>query len=289
MLPPETGRSWPASRYWSRTAILEENLMGIYDPSGGLQHRHLPRDPSERGGGQAHRAARGGPLLRHGRGPGREAGIVSAATEWEPVIGLEIHVQLKTKTKMFCGCELSFGDEPNVHTCPVCLGHPGTLPATNEQAVLFALMIAAALECEVAPRSTFHRRTTLPRPAEGLPDQPVRRAPGRRPARRGAHPPRPRRGGRGEAVHKLLGPNPRVGVLARGLQPRRHAAGGDRHRAGHPQRRPGARVGAAAPGDPAPARRLRREHGGGACGWTATSHCRPPGARSSESRPSSRT
>jgi aspartyl-tRNA(Asn)/glutamyl-tRNA(Gln) amidotransferase subunit B len=83
---------------------------------------------------------------------------VSAATEWEPVIGLEIHVQLKTKTKMFCGCELSFGDEPNVHTCPVCLGHPGTLPATNEQAVLFGLMIAAALECEVAPRSTFHRK-----------------------------------------------------------------------------------------------------------------------------------
>jgi aspartyl-tRNA(Asn)/glutamyl-tRNA(Gln) amidotransferase subunit B len=83
---------------------------------------------------------------------------VSAATEWEPVIGLEIHVQLKTKTKMFCGCELSFGDEPNVHTCPICLGHPGTLPATNEQAVLFGLMIAAALECEVAPRSTFHRK-----------------------------------------------------------------------------------------------------------------------------------
>jgi aspartyl-tRNA(Asn)/glutamyl-tRNA(Gln) amidotransferase subunit B len=85
-------------------------------------------------------------------------GNVSAATDWEPVIGLEIHVQLKTATKMFCGCELSFGDEPNVHTCPVCLGHPGTLPTTNEQAVLFALMIAAALECEVAPRSTFHRK-----------------------------------------------------------------------------------------------------------------------------------
>ena len=48
--------------------------------------------------------------------------------EWEPVIGLEIHVQLQTKTKMFCGCELSFGDEPNVHTCPVCLAHPGVLP-----------------------------------------------------------------------------------------------------------------------------------------------------------------
>ena len=77
---------------------------------------------------------------------------------WEPVIGLEIHVQLRTRTKMFCGCELSFGDDPNVHTCPICLGHPGTLPVTNEQAVRYALMIAAALDCEVAPRSIFHRK-----------------------------------------------------------------------------------------------------------------------------------
>jgi aspartyl-tRNA(Asn)/glutamyl-tRNA(Gln) amidotransferase subunit B len=77
---------------------------------------------------------------------------------YEPVIGLEIHVQLSTKTKMFCGCALSFGDEPNVHTCPVCLGHPGSLPTINEQAIRYALMIAAALECEVAPRSIFHRK-----------------------------------------------------------------------------------------------------------------------------------
>jgi aspartyl-tRNA(Asn)/glutamyl-tRNA(Gln) amidotransferase subunit B len=78
--------------------------------------------------------------------------------ELEAVIGLEIHVQLATKTKMFCGCELSFGDEPNVHTCPVCLAHPGVLPVVNEQAVRFALQIASALECEVAPRSIFHRK-----------------------------------------------------------------------------------------------------------------------------------
>ncbi|HEX2360089.1 MAG TPA: Asp-tRNA(Asn)/Glu-tRNA(Gln) amidotransferase subunit GatB [Solirubrobacterales bacterium] len=77
---------------------------------------------------------------------------------WEPVIGLEIHVQLSTKTKMFCGCSLSFGDEPNVHTCPVCLGHPGTLPTANEQAIRYGLMIALALECEVAARSSFHRK-----------------------------------------------------------------------------------------------------------------------------------
>ncbi|HEX5375404.1 MAG TPA: Asp-tRNA(Asn)/Glu-tRNA(Gln) amidotransferase subunit GatB [Solirubrobacterales bacterium] len=78
--------------------------------------------------------------------------------ELEAVIGLEIHVQLATRTKMFCGCELSFGDEPNVHTCPVCLAHPGVLPVTNEQAILYALKIAAALECEVAPHSIFHRK-----------------------------------------------------------------------------------------------------------------------------------
>ncbi|HEV7562378.1 MAG TPA: Asp-tRNA(Asn)/Glu-tRNA(Gln) amidotransferase subunit GatB [Solirubrobacterales bacterium] len=78
--------------------------------------------------------------------------------ELEAVIGLEIHVQLATKTKMFCGCELSFGDEPNTHTCPICLAHPGVLPVPNEQAILYALQIAAALECEVAPRSIFHRK-----------------------------------------------------------------------------------------------------------------------------------
>ena len=53
--------------------------------------------------------------------------------------------ELSTKTKMFCGCALSFGDEPNVHTCPVCLGHPGSLPTINEQAIRYALMIAVAL------------------------------------------------------------------------------------------------------------------------------------------------
>jgi len=78
--------------------------------------------------------------------------------ELEAVIGLEIHVQLQTRTKMFCGCELSFGAEPNTHTCPICLAHPGVLPVPNERAILYALQIAAALGCEVAPRSIFHRK-----------------------------------------------------------------------------------------------------------------------------------
>ncbi len=78
--------------------------------------------------------------------------------ELEAVIGLEIHVQLSTRTKMFCGCALSFGDEPNVHTCPICLAHPGVLPVPNEEAILYALKIGTALGCEVAPRSIFHRK-----------------------------------------------------------------------------------------------------------------------------------
>ena len=76
----------------------------------------------------------------------------------EAVIGLEIHVQLATETKMFCGCRLSFGDPPNTHTCPVCLAHPGVLPVPNRRAIEFALQIALALGCEVAPRSIFHRK-----------------------------------------------------------------------------------------------------------------------------------
>jgi aspartyl-tRNA(Asn)/glutamyl-tRNA(Gln) amidotransferase subunit B len=69
-----------------------------------------------------------------------------------------MHVQLRTRTKMFCGCELSFGDEPNTHTCPVCLGHPGSLPVTNARAVEYGLMIALAFGCEIASRSIFHRK-----------------------------------------------------------------------------------------------------------------------------------
>jgi aspartyl-tRNA(Asn)/glutamyl-tRNA(Gln) amidotransferase subunit B len=81
-----------------------------------------------------------------------------SATAYEPVIGLEIHVQLSTRTKMFCGCELSFGEDPNVHTCPVCLGLPGTLPVVNARAIHFGLMIGLALGCEIAERSQFHRK-----------------------------------------------------------------------------------------------------------------------------------
>ncbi len=78
--------------------------------------------------------------------------------ELEAVIGLEIHVQLATRTKMFCGCQLSFGDPPNTHTCEVCFGLPGALPVVNAEAIHFGLLIGLALGCELAPESVFHRK-----------------------------------------------------------------------------------------------------------------------------------
>ncbi len=79
-------------------------------------------------------------------------------TDYEPVIGLEIHIQLATRTKMFCGCELSFGEPPNTRTCPVCLGLPGALPVANARAIHFGLMIGMAVGSQLAPRSIFHRK-----------------------------------------------------------------------------------------------------------------------------------
>jgi aspartyl-tRNA(Asn)/glutamyl-tRNA(Gln) amidotransferase subunit B len=83
---------------------------------------------------------------------------MTAAAAYEPVIGLEIHVQLSTLTKMFCGCALAFGEPPNTRTCPVCLGLPGSLPVVNERAIHFGLMIGLAVGSELAPRSIFHRK-----------------------------------------------------------------------------------------------------------------------------------
>ena len=76
----------------------------------------------------------------------------------EPVIGLEIHVQLKTKTKLFCGCSTTFGTPQNENTCPVCLGMPGVLPVLNKQAVDYAILLGLALNCEIAPWTKFDRK-----------------------------------------------------------------------------------------------------------------------------------
>ncbi len=77
---------------------------------------------------------------------------------WEPVIGLEIHVQLKTRTKMFCACEAGFGAEPNRRTCPVCLAMPGALPVPNGKAIEWTVKLGLALGCDVADRAIFARK-----------------------------------------------------------------------------------------------------------------------------------
>ena len=77
---------------------------------------------------------------------------------YEPVIGLEVHVQLATRTKIFCGCPTSFGAPPNTNVCPVCLGLPGALPVLSRQAVELAIEAALALNCRVNPRSIFARK-----------------------------------------------------------------------------------------------------------------------------------
>lgn len=79
-------------------------------------------------------------------------------SQYETVIGLEVHVELSTKSKIFCGCSTEFGAPPNTHTCPVCLGHPGVLPVLNRQAVEYAMRAAMALNCEIATNSKFDRK-----------------------------------------------------------------------------------------------------------------------------------
>ena len=119
----------------------------------------------------------------------------------EAVIGLEVHVQLATRTKMFCGCPLSFGDPPNAHTCPVCLALPGALPVLNGRAVHYGVMVGLALGCDIAERSIFARKNYF------YPDNPkaYQISQYETPLCTGGHlgdvrhHPRPPRGGRGQA------------------------------------------------------------------------------------------
>jgi aspartyl-tRNA(Asn)/glutamyl-tRNA(Gln) amidotransferase subunit B len=83
---------------------------------------------------------------------------MTGAAAWEPVIGLEIHVQLKTRTKMFCRCRNGFGDAPNSNVCPVCLAFPGALPVPNRRAIENCISLGLALDCSIADRAVFHRK-----------------------------------------------------------------------------------------------------------------------------------
>jgi len=84
--------------------------------------------------------------------------VASGVGSWEAVIGLEIHVQLKTETKMFCRCRNGFGGGPNTQTCPVCLALPGALPVPNRRAIEETIKLGLALDCEIAERAVFHRK-----------------------------------------------------------------------------------------------------------------------------------
>jgi aspartyl-tRNA(Asn)/glutamyl-tRNA(Gln) amidotransferase subunit B len=84
--------------------------------------------------------------------------MAASEERWETVVGLECHVELSTVSKMFCGCRNSFGAPPNTNVCPVCLGHPGSLPVPNERAIEYIVRIGLALGCDIAPRSLFHRK-----------------------------------------------------------------------------------------------------------------------------------
>ena len=87
-------------------------------------------------------------------------------SRFDPVMGMEVHVELHTATKMFCGCPTAFGAEPNTQVCPVCIGLPGALPVANRQAVEWAIKIGLALNCSIAPSSRFARKNYF------YPDQP---------------------------------------------------------------------------------------------------------------------
>lgn len=83
------------------------------------------------------------------------------SSKYETVVGLEVHTELKTKSKIFCGCTTEFGSDQNTHVCPVCLGLPGAMPVLNKQVVEFAIKVGLALNCEILNFNKFDRKTTI--------------------------------------------------------------------------------------------------------------------------------
>ena len=195
--------------------------------------------------------------------------------EWETVVGLEIHVHLKTRTKMFCRCELEYFAEPNTRTCPVCLAHPGALPVANRKAVEWTIKLGLALGCEIAEEAVFSRKNYFyPDKPKGYQisqyDQPLcvggsLLVPGPDGDREIGFVRAHLEEDAAKTVHVggAHRPQGRLGVLARRLQPRRHAARRDRDAAGHPLGRRGGALPAPAAADDRRARHLRRGDGEG--------------------------
>ena len=168
---------------------------------------------------------------------------------YDPALGLEVHVELNTATKMFCGCPAAFGGEPNTHVCPTCLGLPGSMPVVNRKAVESAIRIGLALNCEIAEWCRFARKNYFypdmpknfqtsqydePICFEGYMDVEVDGETFRVEIER-AH--MEEDTGKSTARRRRHRPDPRRRLLAGRLQPRRHPADRDRHQADHRDRR----------------------------------------------------
>ena len=172
-----------------------------------------------------------------------------ALERFDPALGLEVHVELNTASKMFCGCATEFGAEPNTQVCPTCLGLPGAMPVVNGKAVESAIRIGLALNCEIAEWCRFARKNyfypDMPKNFQTSQyDEPIAfegftECAGRRHADLShRHRARPHGGGHRQvaARRRLDRPHPRRRLLAGRLQPGRHPADRDRHQADHRHR-----------------------------------------------------
>ena len=176
--PIRSPRSSPTSSPARPTSPGSRHVL----PGGGgtrPSHRHAVSRTAVRRGPSLCRlppAGEGLPLLRTRRDSRRDGGRV-----YTSFLGLEVHTQLLTRTKVFCGCRAAFGDEPNTNVCPVCMGYPGVLPTLNAEAMRMACVVARALNCTLAPAGVFERKNYFyPDLPEELPDLPVPLPAGRR-------------------------------------------------------------------------------------------------------------